>query len=113
VALDRPDRDLTGTVFAACAGHLRLPQYAAMLHGAGVDVDTADPNATAKTLVRSGAVLHAALASLPGELEAFREAGVDEIVLNVSGVHATEGGSAALRELQQITDACRSLTTAS
>jgi len=102
VAVDRAGRDLTELVMAGHAHHLRMPHYADMVRRAGIDADLTDPGAAVNAVVKGGAFLTGGLGDIAEQLAAFEEAGVDEIVLNVSGVCAKHGGRAALEELDEL-----------
>ncbi|GGQ97712.1 hypothetical protein GCM10010216_70150 [Streptomyces flaveolus] len=102
VALAAPDRDPAALALASNLGHLQLPHYVDMLRRSGIDADTDDPASGAAALVAGRAFLYGEPKVLAEELAAFHEAGVDEIVLNVTGVNATYGGQSALRELERI-----------
>ncbi|MFF3404298.1 LLM class flavin-dependent oxidoreductase [Streptomyces sp. NPDC002659] len=105
VALDEPGRDSAALALAASAGHIRLPHYASMLDRSGIHVDPADPTASAGALMSGRAFLYGNAAAIREGLDEFREAGVDEIVLSVTGVHATYGNQAALHELDTLLEA--------
>jgi hypothetical protein len=100
VAKRQPGRDPARLAFAVCQRHLQAPHYVDMLRRAGVHVDAADPEAGARTLVESGVFLSGGTAELIDGLDAYRAAGVDEVVLNLSGVGHQQGEQAALRELE-------------
>lgn len=100
VALAAPDRDPTMLVLSSNAAHLQLPHYADMLRRAGVVVDPDDPAVAAPALTGAGAFLYGDLDELATRLAEFADAGVDEIVLNVSGVFARYGTRVALEELE-------------
>ncbi|GGQ21429.1 hypothetical protein GCM10010279_31550 [Streptomyces mutabilis] len=103
VALTGTGREATELALASNAGHMQLPHYADMLGRSGIDVDMkADPEASGKALVGGDAFLFGDADELRGKFEAFTAAGVDEIVLNVTGVAMTEGPAAALRELETL-----------
>ncbi|MFD3378388.1 MULTISPECIES: LLM class flavin-dependent oxidoreductase [unclassified Streptomyces] len=102
VALAGPDRDPATLALASNIGHLRLPHYVDMLRRSGIDTDSSDPAAGAAALVEGRAFLYGEPKILAEEFAAFQEAGVDEIVLNVTGVNGTYGGQVALRELETI-----------
>ncbi|OLF14625.1 LLM class flavin-dependent oxidoreductase [Actinophytocola xanthii] len=101
-ALERSGRDVGELVLAAHTHHLRMPHYADMLRRAGVAVDRADLTAAAEAVVKGGAFLSGTAGHLAEQLAEFRDAGVDEVVLNVSGVYAAAGGRAALEELDEL-----------
>jgi hypothetical protein len=74
-----------------------------MLSRSGIDVDMRnDPEASGKALVGGDAFLFGDESEILDKLGQFTAAGVDEIVLNVTGVAMTEGGPAALRELETL-----------
>lgn len=100
VAQRKPGRNLAQVAFSVCQRHLRAPHYVSMLRQAGVDVDPADPIAGARKLVDSGVFVTGSLAEVGRRLDEYRVAGVDEVVVNLSGVGATQGENAAVRELQ-------------
>jgi alkanesulfonate monooxygenase SsuD/methylene tetrahydromethanopterin reductase-like flavin-dependent oxidoreductase (luciferase family) len=97
LALRQPDRDpaqLADTV------HLRVPHYVDMLRKAGVD--TSD---VARAAVDAGAFVYGDPDEIAKQLTEFAEAGVDEIVLSVTGVCLRHGPKAALAELEAILSA--------
>ncbi|WUH97795.1 LLM class flavin-dependent oxidoreductase [Spirillospora sp. NBC_00431] len=102
VALAEDGRDLPAMVAAAHSGHLRLPHYAAMLRRCGIDVDTSDLPSAARALIKTGAFVGGRLPEIRDRLHAYAEAGADEIALNLSAVHVSEGGTTSLRELHTI-----------
>ncbi|MFJ4966806.1 F420-dependent peptide dehydroalanine reductase LxmJ [Streptomyces sp. NPDC088729] len=108
VVVDRPGRDVRRLALAATAGHLRAPHYAAMLRAAGLDLDEHDPAGTADALLRHRVVVAGSPAEIAAGLDAYRRAGVDEVVLNPTGVLLGEGVHAAVADVEDILDACRS-----
>ena len=104
VALSGPDRDPVELVLAGSTAHLKLPHYCAMLRDAGLDVDPADPARGARALVEGGVFVHGEPDVVVKELDAYRAAGADEVVLNVTGVCHRFGARAALAELRTIFD---------
>jgi 5,10-methylenetetrahydromethanopterin reductase len=104
VALRTPDRDPVDLAMAGNAAHLRLPQYCRMLRAAGLDVDENDPRAGARALVEAGVFVCGEPDVIVKELDAYRAAGVDEIVVNVTGMCHRFGARAALAELRTIFD---------
>ncbi|MEV4332256.1 LLM class flavin-dependent oxidoreductase [Streptomyces sp. NPDC049597] len=103
VALDGPERDATKLALAGNSGHMSLPHYTDMLSRSGIDVDMrADPEASGKALVGGNAFLFGNESEVRDKLREFADAGADEIVFNVTGVALTQGGTAALRELEQL-----------
>jgi hypothetical protein len=85
---------------ASNAVHLRLPHYLDMLGRAGLRPVPGDPAASAAGLVERGAFLYGDADELAARLAEFTDAGVDEVVLNLTGVCARYGTPTALRELE-------------
>ncbi|SPE53749.1 F420-dependent glucose-6-phosphate dehydrogenase [Streptomyces netropsis] len=103
VALDKPGRDPAAVALASNSGHMSMPHYTDMLRRSGIEVDMkADPMASAKALIAGGGFLSGGPAEISAGLERYWEAGVDEIVLNVTGVHLTQGPRVALKELEEV-----------
>lgn len=100
VAPRGPGQDPVRLALSVCGQHLQAPHYVDMLRRAGIDVDPADPDSGARTLVESGVFLTGTTADLIDGLDAYRRAGVDEIVLNLSGVGYHRGDHVAVRELE-------------
>ncbi len=101
-AVARPGRDLTSVALAAAHRHLTLPHYTDMLNQAGVPVDPADPRAGASLLVEHGVLASGTPEEIAATVSDYHAAGVEEVVVNVAGVHITEGPGAALRDLSAI-----------
>ncbi|MER5806757.1 F420-dependent peptide dehydroalanine reductase LxmJ [Streptomyces sp. NPDC002033] len=106
VALTRPGRDPRRLALAAAGEHLKAPHYADMLRRAGVGVDPHDPAGTATALLERQVVLTGSAQEVAEALDAYRRAGVDEIMLNPSGVLLTEGVRAAAADMEEILAAC-------
>ncbi|MFD9511218.1 LLM class flavin-dependent oxidoreductase [Streptomyces mirabilis] len=102
VALSRADRDPARLALASNEGHLRLAHYQDMLRKAGIDTDPADLKAGAKALVEGQAFLYGTVEEVAEQIRAFWDVGVDEVVVNLTGVYFTEGPKAALNELDEI-----------
>ncbi|MEU4682891.1 LLM class flavin-dependent oxidoreductase [Streptomyces xinghaiensis] len=107
VAVERAGRDPYALAHTAAAGHLSAPHYTDMLRRAGVPADPADPRAGAAALVDSGTFVTGSPGHIAARLDDYREAGVDEVVLNCAGVLFTEGPDAALRDAEDIIAAVR------
>ena len=73
-----------------------------MLRRAGLDTEAADTAALARQVIDARGFVTGDLDSVHKHLTEYAEAGVDEVVLNATGVHRVCGGSAALQDLQQI-----------
>ncbi len=106
VALARPERDPVALAGASNAAHLAQPHYQAMLARAGIDAE-AGPQA----LLDGGAFLYGEPEQLRSAFAAYATAGVDEIVLNVTGVAAGVSPRAALAELTALADVIAETST--
>lgn len=104
-ALHRRDREAAEIALASNAAHLRLPHYIDMLRRSGIDITGADLLADARSLVAGGAFLAGDQQELADRLAEFGKAGVDEVVLNLTGVCNLYGPEAALVEAGKILDA--------
>ncbi|MEH0429016.1 LLM class flavin-dependent oxidoreductase [Streptomyces stelliscabiei] len=102
LALARPDREPAELALASNAAHLQGAHYIDMLRRSGTDVAGDDPAANAKALVDGGAFLSGDPDELVAKLRAFDAAGVDEVVLNLTGVCNLYGPQAALDETKRI-----------
>ncbi|MFF0745209.1 F420-dependent peptide dehydroalanine reductase LxmJ [Streptomyces sp. NPDC004111] len=107
VVVVRPGRDPRRLAIAAAREHLRAPHYRDMLHRAGVRVDPHDPAGTADALLDSGVVVAGTPEEIALRLADYSRAGVDEVMLNPSGVLLTQGVRAAVADLEEIFAACR------
>ncbi|MFC7990614.1 LLM class flavin-dependent oxidoreductase [Streptomyces pilosus] len=107
VALTGEDRDPARLALASNGAHLGLPHYRDMLRRGGValpDGGFADGDETAQALalVKGDAFLYGTAEEVREKLAAYTEAGVDEIVLNVTGVASLHGPQAASQELKAL-----------
>ncbi|WP_214409111.1 LLM class flavin-dependent oxidoreductase [Sphaerisporangium fuscum] len=102
VALAGPGRDPVRLAQAGARLHLTAPHYTGMLRRAGVPADPADPRAGAAALVEAGVYVYGTPEQVVERLRAYREAGVDEVVLNPAGVLRTEGSAAAVADAARI-----------
>ncbi|WP_432924927.1 LLM class flavin-dependent oxidoreductase [Microbispora sp. CA-135349] len=109
VALANPGRDPRKLAHAGAKVHLGTPHYTDMLRRAGVAADPGDPVAGAAALVEEGVYVYGTAAEVAERLRGYRDAGVDEVVLNPAGVVFTEGWKAALADLTEILAACEDL----
>lgn len=105
-ALARPGRNVHLLTQAACGNHLAAPHYVEMLNRAGLDVSTSDPVSGARELVRHGVFVSGSAQDVVGELEAHGEDGIDEVVVNLTGVMLTYGEEEALMDLKEISEEC-------
>ncbi|MBK1787977.1 LLM class flavin-dependent oxidoreductase [Prauserella cavernicola] len=102
VCLAAPDREPAEIALAGSEPHLRASHYRDMLRRSRIDVDEHDLAATASRLVAGGGFLAGTVEELVSQATEFAEAGVDELVLNLSGVHSRYGTRATLAELATI-----------
>ena len=100
LALNGPGRVASELALASNSGHMRQPNYAHMLHLSGIDIDMTDPAASADALIQGGGFLFGSKEELTDQLDQFRQAGVDDIVLNMTGVAVKIGSRAALSDLR-------------
>ncbi|MEV7545219.1 LLM class flavin-dependent oxidoreductase [Streptomyces sp. NPDC089915] len=105
LALTRADRTPGEIAWASNSAHLRLPHYTDMLRKSGIGITGTDPEADARLAVEGGAFLSGDAEGLVARLREYEEAGVDEIVLNVTGVANLYGPQAATEELRAILSA--------
>lgn len=101
-AVTRPVRSLRRCAHAAAGVHLSTGHYTDMLRRAGVDADPGKPRKAVDALIDSGVFVTGSPDDVAAGLRTFRESGVDEVILNVSGVYFTEGEAAAWRDLRDI-----------
>ncbi|WP_116246388.1 LLM class flavin-dependent oxidoreductase [Nocardiopsis sp. FIRDI 009] len=102
VALARPGSPPEELALASNAAHLQAPHYIDMLRRAGVRVDGGSPEDAARALVEGNAFVSGDADRVTALLREYEEAGVDEIVLNTTGVHKTHGQNEAVSDLRTI-----------
>ncbi|CAL9525635.1 LLM class flavin-dependent oxidoreductase [Streptomyces sp. enrichment culture] len=107
LALAGDDRDPARLALASNGAHLRLPHYRDMLRRGGVALPDGafadgDETAQALALVKGDAFLYGTADELKEKLAAYTGAGVDEVVLNVTGVASLHGPQAASQELRTL-----------
>lgn len=102
LALRRPDRDAAEMVLASNAAHMRAPHYIDTLRRAGIDIGGDDPVLNAKRMVEGGAFVHGDLDQILDQLAEYRDAGVDEIVFNLTGVFNHDGPKVAMDDLKAL-----------
>ncbi|WP_222192516.1 LLM class flavin-dependent oxidoreductase [Modestobacter italicus] len=105
VAVDRPGRDPVQLALAGLGNHLAAPHYGDALTRAGYDIVVGDRDHNAAEIVRRGLYVHGTPAEIATALSAYLAAGVDEILLNVGGVHLSRGPVEALQDLHDISQA--------
>ncbi|MEV7802428.1 LLM class flavin-dependent oxidoreductase [Microbispora sp. NPDC088329] len=104
-ALSGPGRDASDMALASSAAHMLLPHYVDMLRRSGIAVDMRDPRASGAALAAGDAFLFGDAGDIVSKLSHYWRAGVDEIVLNPTGVFLKEGLRSALNELETIVSA--------
>ncbi|WP_280699387.1 LLM class flavin-dependent oxidoreductase [Kitasatospora sp. GP82] len=105
MALPLPDQDVEAVVVASSGSHMQAPHYADMLKRAGIDVSSSDPLVNARSLIEGGAFLMGEVDELVGQIKTFWNSGVDEVVINVTGVANVRGPQAAMRQIKTIVTA--------
>ncbi|NEC84714.1 LLM class flavin-dependent oxidoreductase [Streptomyces sp. SID12501] len=104
-AVSRPGRDLVHIARRAAGTHLSAPHYTDMLRRAGIPADADDPDKGARLLVEHGVLAHGSPREIASQLAVYHAAGVDEVIVNVGGVHLAEGAGSALNDLAAILNA--------
>lgn len=99
VALTRRDHPSVRVALAGSAPHLQAPHYLDMLTRAGLDVRSDDLVHTALAALEGQAIVIGDLDEVLDRLGDFKAAGVDELVLNTTGVANLLGPTAALDDL--------------
>lgn len=79
--------------------HMRKAHYTDMLRRAGLDVDRSDPLAGTRELVEEGVFVYGKPGDIARELRRYHDVGVDEVVLNVTGVSNLYGSDALIEDL--------------
>ncbi|WUK34283.1 LLM class flavin-dependent oxidoreductase [Streptomyces sp. NBC_00370] len=102
VAIERPGRDVSEFVMASNAAHMQAPHYIDMLGKAGVDIAGLDPRSAGRLMAESGSFVFGSLDEIVKRFDEYRDAGVDEIVLNLTGVCNLYGPKAAMDDLKKI-----------
>ncbi|MEX3104986.1 5,10-methylene tetrahydromethanopterin reductase [Streptomyces sp. V2] len=102
VALERPDRDVSEFVLASNSAHMQAPHYIDMLGKAGIDFAERDAKSAGRLMADSGAFVHGNIDQVVKQLDEYRDAGVDEIVLNLTGVCRLYGAGAAMDDMKKI-----------
>ncbi|MEU1464988.1 LLM class flavin-dependent oxidoreductase [Streptomyces sp. NPDC005727] len=105
VVVRRPGRDLARAVRLATGNHLSSPHYQRALAAAGLSL-TGNDQDNARKLVDHGVVLVGTADEIASNVGKYWAVGIDEVVLNPC-VLVAEGPAEALRDLLEITAACR------
>ncbi|MCM3883385.1 LLM class flavin-dependent oxidoreductase [Frankia sp. R82] len=102
VALERPDRDVADFVLASNFTHMQAPHYIDMLKRAGIEYSHLDSKSAGRLMADTGAFVFGNIDRIVERFDEFRAAGVDEIVLNLTGVCKLYGARAAMDDLKKI-----------
>ncbi|MFC4493355.1 LLM class flavin-dependent oxidoreductase [Streptomyces ovatisporus] len=102
VALSGPDRSMADLATAACGQHIQAPHYKDALRKAGVRISGDGDPGDALKLVDGGVFLYGTADEIHERLDEYRKAGVDEVVLNATGVGNIAGPRAAATDLLEI-----------
>ncbi|WP_419996276.1 LLM class flavin-dependent oxidoreductase [Streptomyces boninensis] len=104
VALSGPGRDAHDLATASCGIHLTQPHYQDTLRGAGIEL-TGDEKKDAGLLLDGGVFQYGTPAEVAAGLREYAAMGVDEVVLNTTGVARLLGPRAAARDLLAVLEA--------
>ena len=104
-ALARPGVRPEELVLASNTVHLAAPHYRDMLARAGVPVGDLGPEALAPLLLDRDIFVHGDLDDVMKRLHAYEDAGVDELVLNLTGLRRLAGDDTAVDQLETLLDA--------
>lgn len=85
--------------------HLTLGHYQAMLRKAGMPVSANATEDDAAHLIDGGSFLYGDVEDIAAGIAGYAAVGVDELVLNVTGVMNTSGPQAALDDLRRVAEA--------
>jgi alkanesulfonate monooxygenase SsuD/methylene tetrahydromethanopterin reductase-like flavin-dependent oxidoreductase (luciferase family) len=102
VALSRPGADPAEVVLASNNQHMQAPHYIDMLRRAGIELTGSDPALDARRMIEGGAFVHGDVEAVLAQLAAYLDAGVDEIVLNLTGTFNLYGAQATMSDLNTI-----------
>ena len=102
VGVDAVGRDPIGLAKAGLEHHLSAPHYGDALQKAGFDIVIGDAVHNVREVVDRGLYVYGSPAQVVDALEEYFAAGVQEVVLNLSGVFIAHGPFAALRDLDAI-----------
>jgi alkanesulfonate monooxygenase SsuD/methylene tetrahydromethanopterin reductase-like flavin-dependent oxidoreductase (luciferase family) len=105
VALSGPDRRVEELAGASCGTHIQAPHYQDALKKAGIVVSGDGDPGDAVKLVDGGVFLYGTAEEIHERLEEYRAIGVDEVVLNATGVGLVAGPRAAAQDLLEILNA--------
>jgi alkanesulfonate monooxygenase SsuD/methylene tetrahydromethanopterin reductase-like flavin-dependent oxidoreductase (luciferase family) len=102
VGLAAPGRNPMLLAQQTVINHLRKTHYTDMLRRAGLDLDRSDPVAGVRELVDEGVFIYGKPGDVVGEIRRYHEVGVDEVILNITGVSNLYGDAALVDDLHQL-----------
>ncbi|MDT5033217.1 MAG: hypothetical protein QOC94_3388 [Actinoplanes sp.] len=103
MAVDRPGRDPVELARLGGHAYTEASHYRDMLNRAGAGISPGDdPDTAAKALIDCGAFLNGDLGQLAFLLAEFADAGVDEVVINLTSVLIRHGEQEAMTDLKAI-----------
>lgn len=105
VALNGSGRNIPLLAQVACQFHVRRLHYAQMLREAGLSIREDDPYSSTRELVERQVFVSGAPDEVAAEIESFSAHGVNEVVLNLTGVSMIHGTDAALSDAVSIMSA--------
>lgn len=100
VGLYRPGRNAQELALESARAHLQGPHYIDMLAKAGIQVSGRPTLEDAQKLIDGGVFLYGRPDRIGRGLDAYAAAGVDEIVLNLTGTCALHGLRATVQDLE-------------
>lgn len=100
VGLHRPGRDPRELALHSAFAHLQGPHYIDMLRRAGIVVSGKPTLDDAQKLIDGDVFIHGRPDDIARGLDGYRQAGVDELVLNLTGTCTVHGPRAALDDLK-------------
>ena len=102
VGLARPGRNAVLLAQLSAGKHLGTPHYVDMLRKAGLKVNAEDPFGGAREIVKKGVFAYGSPADVAERIREYHNSGVDEVVVNATGVFLAYGAGAALDDLREI-----------
>ncbi|GAA3123070.1 LLM class flavin-dependent oxidoreductase [Streptosporangium carneum] len=102
LVLDRPGRDTVEIAGLATASRVRADHYADMLRKAGIAAGPHESAQLVKELMARNVVLSGGARDVRGTLESYWRAGVDEVVLDTTGVVRKHGIRQARNDLEEV-----------
>lgn len=102
VGLSGRNRSATDLAAAACGSHIQLAHYKDTLRRSGIAVKGERGPDDMRKLIDGGVFVYGTPEEVHQRLDEYRSFGVDEVVLNTTGVGLVHGPEAAARDLLKI-----------